>query len=510
MNGVAKDLSFEDGKFVCNEEWVQKVGAYGDSSGFGDLAIIPRADKARLIVNPISSYSNCNTNCEYCLERYWYSKYHHLSPMPAEEFARHIPIYKPSILEMTSGELLQSRNESDLKYFFEYLDEIDPMKKLKIEVVSNGIDLETIKKYYGTGRIQLQLSLEPCVKSNNPRKTQGERQLRNIAEIAKINPRQMEVLWMIRPDYERGDFKWFRDKIKELGVIFSIQPVNQVTGFYEVDTEFNLEFIKNIQEDWPEFHKWYPYTSLVFPKLSCFEGNIVLTGQGGITTCKHNSCIKDRPYNYAEYMNFLKPVKVSAGVCHACSYLTSIDFPKNYKDLERLGYSMMGVNLMKTHGERAGEAADAIKEIYLAEVEFKKAATSEIGDSDPNVATELIYPHNGTMSKMNILRLLENIGIAAKTVTSIRHIEDDMWFTHTDGEDVICYDLDYFLTNRVDPEQPVAVYTMNNFPAQIWTMGRAKDVRSAINNSNKRIYPKELAALPCLSKKISHFIKFQN
>lgn len=509
MKEVPKDLTFDDAKFDCNEEWVRELGAYGDSSGFNEIATLPHADKARLIANPISDHKDCNTRCEYCLSRYFSETYSHFRPSPIEELVKNIPIHKPSILEMTSGELLQKRNEKELEYFFKFMDEVDPQKKIKIEITTNGIDVETIKKYYSNGRITLQLSLEPCVRSNNPRLTRGERMMNTIVELAKISPRNMQVAWMLRPDYDRTDFKWFVETIKSLNTTFSIQPVNQITGFYEVDTSFDLDFMKAVQEDYPDFHKWYPYTNLVFPKLTCFEGNIILNGFGQIIPCAFCNVPVDSPHAYGEYLNCLKPVKVSAGVCHVCSYLTAKGIPKNYLDLERMAYTTMGINLLKKHGENALQAAEAIKDLYRAQIQFKRDALSEVGEDRPNVATDLVYAHDGGMSKMAILRLLENVGIAVKSVNG-QHVNDDMWFSHTDGEDVTCYDIDYFMGNYVDPDSVVAVYTLNNFPAQIWTMGRAKDVKSAINSTNKRVYPKEMAALPCLSKKISHFIRYQS
>ncbi len=519
FKGVDGAYSFDklEEDLNINQEWLDEIGVFGDSSGFNEIAIVPRVDRHRLVLKPITNYKDCNTRCEYCLERFFLTNYptaeSYLSPLSPEALIERILEFKPSIIEMTSGELLQKKNIEALDKFFSLLDEIDQEKKLVLEVTSNGRDIETIKRYYSDSRLHIQLSLDQD--EDNPRHISGDTVLTTARALSAISRDRLKIMWMMRPDYNSAYLNKIMPMAKAISDKVLLQPINNIEGFYESDKEYDIEFIRRITKDCPDFFEsWYSFKSLLIPSITCFEGQTVCTTDGRVTSCLFNQNIQDGKLDYATYKKSLSRVSISAGVCHACSFLLDKGMPSNYRDLERLAYTSIGLNMKHKFGDKLPEALVHIKNLYKELIEFKRLMDAQESQEGQKIIVDMTYPSLQPYTKQGIIRMMHLLGIKVSSVSDAIGVQDDIWFRDEGGEAVTIMSIadleDAEITSKISPYTPVAMHTNGNFPAMVWMFGRFEDILDILDGKDTEdVMPTALRRLACEIKKISYFINIQ-
>ena len=514
-------IFFEDGTILtfkeCDEKpdqtWVNELGCYGTGSGFDvELAFLPKVDISRL-ESKMSTYKACNTQCDYCLERYFDEAFadEKFSPYPKHEFIYDsILKYKPSYIEITGGEIFQDKNIKTLKKLCNFLDEIDPNKKIRLEIISNGFEKELIKEFYKDKRFYISISFDPNeIDGDNYRHLENNKVFNTIVELSKIDKSRLLVFWMLstHTDFDKIDF--YINELEKRGINWTIQPINDVIGFFKGNENYDLNFIKKMIEHYPFIIKDYSFINLLYPRISCLEGSVVLKSQNTVTNC----IFRESRDNYPPHKHIIdasNELIISAGVAHVCS-LISEEHLLNYKEIERLAYTMIGINLLSKN-KPIKEMVENIKNIYRYMLEFKNTilATPLMPHVGEKIVVELVYPQSEATKQM-IVRLGERIGLKINNIYSnydFDILKDDQWTFYKDGKDMefIFYE-DYLIkTFENEDDKLYCVVTYNNFPCRMVIIGQNKDIQNMIFNNENNIYPKEYGnavnALPLITHHI--------
>jgi hypothetical protein len=291
------------------------------------------------------------------------------------------------------------------------------------------------------------------------------------------------------------------DDVKRLGINFAIQPLNEITGFWENNEKYDVEHIKHLLDVVPEFKKMYSPSSLLFPIVSCLNGNVVIKQYGKISTCTFREDL-DVLSDHDEVLADVKhDMTVSAGTAHVCTILNQYGMPSNYDILERLTYSIMGVNILDKFGANLPEAVSSIMSLYHTMIAFKRQLTSKVNDDQQLVAVDVLIPQM-EFTYMSIVRMFKKIGISVRNITTTDGFcKDDQYVKDSAGEDVSVMELHQFEENylndnaytKIHPDSLVTVFTFYNFPYRAILMGRAKHVYGIIKNKETYTYPEVYA-----------------
>jgi sulfatase maturation enzyme AslB (radical SAM superfamily) len=504
------DLSFSfdtDTSETPNKEWIEKLGVYGTHHGFTEISAFPRVDTA-LMETKISNYKACNTECDYCLEKYFVENFD-LHPYPKLNHTfDSILKYKPSTVEITGGELLQKNNISVIDKTMKFLDQIDPKKKIKLETISNGKDTETIIKYFKDPRVYVTLSFDPST-IGNYRHVDVNQAFTTIEQMAAIDTSRFHVAWMVSVNHPIDDTRTFLDKMAELNVNYNIQPINEVVGFFENGETYELQTIEKIIELFPEFVEQYPPNKLIMPRISCFDGAVVIKSDNQVATCNFRPASKDYP-EYETILTDTRDLTVSAGVCHVCSIDTGqTNRPSNYNQIQRLAYTLIGYNLKEKYKDNLEAVVQDYKVLYNYMIDFKKELYSVKNNTgEYKVVCEVCFP-NAQLSYMTLVRLLEKINIKVKDINdSSNELQDDQWIRYTNGEDVTVLTYEKYIANtdQFSSKDVLAVYTYNNFPTRLWFMGRHEHLEGALLDNKEYIYPNVMQNAPNMISKIPKFL----
>lgn len=517
-------ITFKDGtKLYFNEpddasveqHWIDVLGVYGTGAGFNksEIAALPKVDISRMETK-ITSYKQCNTTCDYCLERFFvetFPKARNNYPKLKDTLNK-IAEFEPSVVEVSGGELLQAKNKPALKKLFGFLEEIDPNKKIKIEFFSNGIDTETIIEYFKDPRVYITISSDPRI--INPRFIQYADIRRSLQAIADIDPKRIQTNLMLSDKQTPEEICALMDDIKRLGINIQLQPINEITGFWENNEKYEVEHIKQLLDVIPEFKKMHSPSNLLFPIVSCLNGNVVVKHHGKVSTCPFRKDLNILS-NHSEVLSDVKhDMTVSAGTAHVCTILNQYGILSNYDILERLTYSIMGVSIQEKFGDNLPQAVASFQALYHTMIETKGTLTKKINNGKQLVAVDMLIPQM-EFTYMSIVRMFKKIGISVRNIsTTDEFCKDDQWVKDDTGKDVRVLDIRKFeeiylpeeLYSKINPESLVAVYTFNNFPYRAILMGKAKHVYGVIKKKETYIYPEVYAnigeVLPLINNNI--------
>jgi len=503
----------------CNSEadqhWVNTLGVHGSGDGFNksEIAALPKVDISRMETK-ITSYKQCNTTCDYCLERFFVENFPEVRnnyPKLKDTMDR-IAEFKPSVLETSGGELLQAKNEPALKKLYGFLDEIDPDKHIKVELFSNGMDTNTITKYFSDPRSYITISSDP--RMVNPRFIQYADVRRTLQAVSDIDPTRVQTNLMMSDKQTPEEIRTLMDDVKRQGINVAIQPLNEIEGFWKNDERYEVEHIKHLLDVVPEMKKMYSPTSLLFPIVSCLNGNVVIKQFGKISTCTFRKDLDVLSKHDQIITDVNNEMTVSAGTAHVCSILNKFNMPANYDILERLTYSIMGVNILDKFGGNLEEGVNGIMGLYHAMINFKRILTSKVNEGEQLVAIDALIPQM-EFTYMSIVRMFSKIGISVRNIMATDGFcNDDQYVKDQNGEDVRVLEIHQFEESygvegsylKIDPESLVAVYTFHNFPFRVIMMGRAKHVYGVIKNKETYTYPEVYAnigeALPLIDNNI--------
>lgn len=492
-----------------DQHWVNTLGVYGSGDGFNksEIATLPKVDISRMETK-ITSYKQCNTVCDYCLERFFVENFPEVRnnyPKLNDTLDR-IAEFKPSVLETSGGELLQAQNEPALKKLYGFLDEIDPDKHIKVELFSNGMDTNTITKYFKDPRSYITISSDP--RMLNPRFIQYADIRRTLQAVSDIDPTRVQTNLMMSDKQTPEEIRKLMDDVNRLGINIAIQPLNEIKGFWENNEKYDVEFIKHLLDVVPEFKKMYSPTSLLFPIVSCLNGNVVIKQFGKISTCTFRKDA-DAMSSHDEVLADVKSeMTVSAGTAHVCSILNKFGMPANYDILERLTYSIIGVNILDKFGGNLAEGVNGFMGLYHAMINAKRILTSKVNSGQQLVAVDMLIPQM-EFTYMSIVRMFKKIGISVRNIVATDGFcKDDQWVKDSSGEDVSVMDLYQFEQSysTINPDSLVTVYTFHNFPYRAILMGRAKHVFGVVKQKETYTYPEVYAnigeVLPLINNNI--------
>jgi len=486
-----------------DQEWLDELGYFGTHTNFGEITLLPRTDTARMETK-LSTYKACNVTCDYCLEKWYAEDYGMVKTMYPKHSETKAAIleYRPSAIEFTGGEIFQEKNMKAIQGFLDFLDDIDPEKHIKVEIISNGSNSQCATKIYSDPRTFISISFDPD--EVNLRTLPGSSILDTIKNLAAIDPDRLMIFWMLSSHHDLKEARKKFDNISKLGVKWIPQPVNEVEGFFENDENFDLNFVKRMIEDVPEMLEKYKPRGLVFPMISCLSGMVKLFANNQVSCCAVG-----RPEDtYPDHDQVIKSVgklTVAAGTNHVCSKFQQIgiQIPSNWGGVGRLAYTLIAHNFIEMAKEKNVSLQvlmNSYKDIYDYMIKFKYTITKKINkktDSSKRVVVDVVYPHMPSIEKMTVVRLLEKIDIKTKTVIDNTGILlDNQWFSFEDGEDVTGYLLYDFLQNRKEIDDNDLIFLCNeyNFP-RVFLAGRKKDVEELLlfQNSTVETYPKNYA-----------------
>lgn len=503
----------------CDNNFIEKIGCYGTGDGFTNIIkIIPRVDKSRLVLTPITNYKKCNTHCDYCLEKYFLENYktgeNYLQPISADEVIEKILLYKPSIVEITSGELLQEENTEELDKLFSMMEAIDPHNKIIFEITSNGKDINTIEKYFKYDRVQLQISIDEA--EYNPRHITSHEIFYAIDTLSAISKDRLVLMWMLKPDYDSAFFKLKILPLIESGYKILVQPINTIDGYYETDKKYDLEFIERLLADWPTYFEYlFSYKNLLFPGITCLEGQIVCTTDGKVTTCRFNTNLYDNINDYDMVKESFSKLTTSAGVCHTCSYLSEYNMPSNYIDIQRFAYTSTALSIMYNfkgnndilkHINNLYNEISSFYNIYNKDAEF-------VSPEDADIFVDLEYSRMTQYSFQSIIRILSLKSIDVKSINVLSNnmnLRNDGWSYCDNGVNVTACNLSDFITlanlKNIHNEY-FAISSTGNFPARIWIIGKVKDILLALQGDKNIVtYPNNMRNYIGLIEEICYLI----
>lgn len=497
-------FAFEPTDESPDNEWIEEFGVYGTSLGFNEIVTLPRVDISRL-ESKLSTYKACNTTCDYCLEQFFdeAAPEDEVSPYAKHSFIRDsILKYKPSVIELTGGELFQLNNMKSLDKMYAFLDEIDPENKILLELITNGKEPGIAAKYFKNPRTYVSVSFDPMT-GENYRHIDKDKVFITIKKLAEIDPSRLLVFWMISTHHDLDEVKPIIKILDELGVQWTVQPVNDVQGFFVGNETYDIPFIKKLIDTVPQVLDDYSPSRLFLPRISCFNGSVVVNAKDKVSTCIFRKSESEYP-EYATIINDTNKLTVSAGVAHVCSILSDKKFPANYTELERMGYTLIGYNI--TQKENYIEKANALTILYNYMKEFKKDiltpnTNNHVGDK---VAVDTMSPQV-SIGLQSVLRMMERVGIRINNVKDeTRVFDDDLWFKYEDGEaaTIMFYDDYREKVKEIDPQQPIVVCTLNNFPSRLVFYGRSVDVSDCLFYNVNNIYPQMLANAPNVIDKV--------
>ena len=491
-------FAFEPNDEKPDNEWLEELGVYGTPIGFNDIVVLPRVDVSRL-ESKLSTYKACNTECDYCLEKFFddIAPEDEVSPYAKHEFIREsILKYKPSAIELTGGELFQINNMKALDKMFEFLDEIDPENKITVEFISNGKEPLIAKKYFKNPRTYVSVSFDPVV-GDNYRHISKDVVFETIKTLAEIDTSRLLVFWMVSSHADLEKVNPIINALNELNVRWTVQPVNDVQGFFVGNEKYDVDFVKELIDKVPSILDDYSLSRLFLPRISCYNGAVVVKAKNKVSTCIFREASDEYP-EYDTVVEDTNKLTVSAGVSHVCSILTENKFPSNYMEIERMGYTLIGYNLSKQ--ENPKEKTEAITALYHYMKDFKEkiltpSSAKHVGNK---VAVDTQYPQT-SVGQQAIVRMMEKVGIHIKNVTDETNMfEDDLWFKYEDGEDatVMLYEEYIQKWKGIDPQKPLVVTTFNNFPCRLIFYGRNVDISKCLYYNVNNIYPQMLSNAP--------------
>lgn len=470
-----------------DKRFIEKLGVYGTNLGFSELNILPSVD-IHTLAPRIATHADCNTSCDYCLERHlFYIKDLHAISLGAlkELILKH----EPSTLDLNGGEKFQPSFKPYMSGLFSFLDEIDPNNFIKVEALTNGVDTEVICEYFRNNpRLSIAISFDPTAR-HGYRHANISVVYKTILELAKIDNKRFKVGWMISTHHSDEDISFAMNFFEEHGVNWSIQPLNEVEGYFENGEDFNLDFIIRMLKVKKFAQDVYKPRRLILPNIPCLDGYVVTGRDARIGTCDFRANYADVP-DYATRLLENEELTISAGVCHVCSMGTRLKIPSNIKELTRIAYTLMAYNI-KNSGVDPKEYCEALLTAYNKQIEIKRLLLSELSpEGNPEVVIEILHPKS-LVTTMGIYRLAKKLGLNASVISEdSEYVVKNQWKLDTDSRIEVLELLDFI--KKHDSNTNYAVYTAKNFPYRLLLIGTGKSLVSYLSNFSVATYPREL------------------
>jgi hypothetical protein len=450
-----------------DKTWMERLGIYGSPLGFTEVATFPSRIISRLEFR-LSSYQSCNLKCDYCFERYAIEHFMKISPdqivFDQQLMRDKLLEYKPSAIELVGGERLQQSFMANYQAIINLLDELDPYKKIRVEQFTNGKDIDAAVKVYQDTRMYITISIAP---NDDYRHVDTLRVLETAKRLASIDRRRVTICVMLSTHSTlQGLISLFKT-IKSYNINYFVQPVNE-TSTFKNDEDFNLDFFENIFLKVPELLDSYKVNSLIYPHLSCYDGNLCICGQN-YSSCTFGDQRNQEP-TYLERLGECGATLVTAGVVHVCTKLNKMGIPTNMDPISRMGYTAIAHQL--ANDPYGWHKCDHLISMYRTMISYKRAILPWLFRKHDGVTIDALQPHR-SISYMDAIRISDEHGIhQGQVIDHTGILSNDQWFIDDCGKT-----LDVYYTDELPENKDIVAITRNNFPARLIFCGNSSDIK---------------------------------